>query len=38
MSIHLGTDGWRAVISDEFASGISLDYHPATQDLVQLPC
>jgi hypothetical protein len=38
MSIHLGSDGWRAVISDEFAFDIALDYHPAAQELVQVPC
>jgi len=38
MSIYLGIDGWRAVISDEFAFGIALDYHPAAQALVQVPC
>lgn len=38
MSIYLGIDGWRAVNSDELAFGIALDYHPAAQALVQVPC
>lgn len=38
MSIYLGTDGGRAVISNEFAFHISLEYHPAAKELVQVPC
>jgi hypothetical protein len=38
MSLHLGSDGWRAVISNELAFDIALDYHPAVQELVPVPC